>query len=469
MFFLILFLLSPFLILFFNITELNFSLTSEVKHVFAFTFEQSFLSALISVVLGFMGSLGLISLQNKKVSKAMEFMALAPCFVPVIFVVFSCLNISSFFKFSLQGLFGIIFVHSLINTGVCSVLFSTALKNKIAVINKLFVLHSKNSFVYVCKFILPLMIKDIVYIFSSVFLFCFTSFSIPLVIGGVQSTTVDLLIYEKILSGELSLAVTLAFVQFLFLALILFLLNSFKGNESSIEVSRIPWPRLSPLIVFAALPFIILCAGFVSPMSFSQNTSFYLKMSLNSLFIALLAGYLMFMFVQFLLAFLPNKFLEFFLQHYTSPSTALTCLAVVIFISSSVVLKLSLFWVYLILFIPFLYKMFLQSFVDQIRPVIKLAKTYGGDRWMIYKVVIFPLSYKVTLLVAFIAAAWVLGDYAVTSVLLGDLSTLALNIKNSMRAYRLDESFGLLMILLLGEGILFIIYRGLLKFGNKEY
>ena len=109
----VLFLLSPYIILVAKFPSLNLINITEFISVFQFTTKQALLSAVISTGLGLLVGLSLAAVKNKKKYRLYELICYIPCFVPVIFIVFSFLNISQLLKFSVSGLFGIVTMHSI--------------------------------------------------------------------------------------------------------------------------------------------------------------------------------------------------------------------------------------------------------------------------------------------------------------------------------------------------------------------
>lgn len=469
--FIVLLLLSPYLILVTKFPSLNLINISEFIAVFQFTTKQALLSAFISTSLGLLVGFSLASIENKKAYKWCELACYIPCFVPVIFVVFSFLNISQLFGFSLSGLFGIVSIHSLINIGLVGVLYSKVILNKSSLSNQLSLVQGISKLDYFFKILIPLTKKDVLFIFSSIFLFCFTSFSIPLIIGGIKSTTLELLIYEKlIISNSVEQAVLIALIQFVFLVIVMLAVNRIDLKNTNAVSLKSSYYKFKGFLLIPIVITVSLVLGLFINFNFSLSGVFDLNLILYSLFIALMAGYAMFIFCQFVFFLLPSKFLEKFLLSYSSPSTVLVGLAFVLLFKESSSLKvLSIFLIYIIIFIPFLYKMFIQSYLENLAPTLKLAKVMGANAFLKFKMISFPLSYNLCLFIAFLTSVWVMGDYAVSSLVLGADSTLALSTKSYMRSYKMNEATNVIFILLLCELVIFLIYKGLLNVSNKKH
>jgi len=342
--------------------------------------------------------------------------------------------------------------------------------SKSSLSNQLSLVQGGSTFNYIVKVLIPLTAKDIMFIFSSIFLFCFTSFSIPLIIGGVRSTTLELLIYEKlIISNSVEQAVVIALIQFIFLLGIMLVVNRIDLKNTKLSSQQNSYFSFKGFLIIPMVISLVLALGLFINLNLSLLSVFNAEIILYSLFIALIAGYTMFMFCQLLFFLLPSRFLEKFLLSYSSPSTVLVGLSfVILFNHNSDIKFLSIFLIYIILFIPFLYKMFIQSYLGELIPVLKLSKVMGANALLKFKMISFPLSYNLCLFIAFLTSVWVMGDYAVSSLVFDSSSTLALNAKNYMRSYKMNEATNVIILMLICELIIFLIYKGLLNVGNKK-
>lgn len=112
--------------------------------------------------------------------------------------------------------------------------------------------------------------------------------------------------------------------------------------------------------------------------------------------------------------------------------------------------------------------MFIQSYLGELIPVLKLSKVMGAGALLRFKMISFPLSYNLCLFIAFLTSVWVMGDYAVSSLVFDSDSTLALNAKNYMRSYKMNEATNVIILILICELIIFLIYKGLLNVSNKK-
>ena len=113
--------------------------------------------------------------------------------------------------------------------------------------------------------------------------------------------------------------------------------------------------------------------------------------------------------------------------------------------------------------------MFIQTYLENLAPALKLSKVMGASAWLKFKMISFPLSYNLCLFIAFLTSAWVMGDYAVSSIMFESDSTLALKAKGYMRSYKMNEASSIIILIVGCEIILFSIYKGLVNVSNKKH
>ncbi len=469
-----LFLISPVFILLISYPGFSVVDSSEVFQVFKFTFHQALVSSLLATVFGALAGLSLSSIFDSKKYSFVESLYYAPSFVPVLFVVFSCLNIGNLWQISFKGFWGIVVIHVLINVGLVGALYSKILIHRLSLMNRLSLVQGLGVWRYLRKIVFAHTKKDLLFLFAVVFIFCFTSFSIPLIIGGVNSTTIELLIYEKlVVLGEVEQALSLALLQLLFLVFFLGLINFTQAKEKAITTSWNPFFKNKIFLLVPIFSFIVLFVGLWLSASFSLGwfTELALLPTLiKSLGLALFCGYSIFLFFQFIFSILPHSTFEFFMSVYSSPSTVLIGLALVVV--SSVWWQgrwLVLLFGYVLLYVPVLFKMFVQNFLSSLKPALKVSRAMSANYWLRFKMITFPLSYSLCLFLGFLTAIWVLGDYALASLLLEADSTIALVAKNLLRSYRLDQASFVITIIIFCEFIIYLLYKGLAYVGGQKY
>ena len=124
------FLLLPYLIFILRTQLFSIPDAAEIVKVLSFTVSQALLSAVVSIILGFWGALGLVwtfSRFGEKIAKRAIIVLLLPNLVPALFLILSCLQIFKPFPF---GLTGIVILHSIVNVGTVSVSLFLTLRSR---------------------------------------------------------------------------------------------------------------------------------------------------------------------------------------------------------------------------------------------------------------------------------------------------------------------------------------------------
>src|SRR5690606_27707093 len=126
-------LLSPYFILIGELQFVEFNWI-EFSEAFKNTLVQSLLSAVMSIVFGIIGALGLCSLQGSKKLKYYELACLIPSFLPTLFFVTALLRVVHPFPF---GLTGIILVHALTYLGLTALFYQVLFQTKFQKLSEL--------------------------------------------------------------------------------------------------------------------------------------------------------------------------------------------------------------------------------------------------------------------------------------------------------------------------------------------
>ena len=219
----------PTIALLFFINDWQWLPFSEWGYVLGFTIYQSLLSSLLSLTLGYWGAWSLLS--SKGVTrKYLEVFYLLPNLVPTLFVIISTMSLFDWIGGIPQGAWGIVLLHGIINTGLAAIAFARSIERLLGPFADLARVDGVSLLSFHSKVALPLLARDIFLIGFLIFSTCFTSFSIPLVVGGLRGTTMEVLIYEKIRNPDTwSAAIYLSLLQVIFLFCFSFLLRYLKS------------------------------------------------------------------------------------------------------------------------------------------------------------------------------------------------------------------------------------------------
>lgn len=463
---LVLFLLFPFIFLFSQFQVSQMPNGDELRWAFKNSFIQAFFSALFSVIFGAWAALGLVSLRAGIWRRAAETLCLIPNFLPPLFSLLAILNAVEIFP---MGLLGIIFIHTAINFGLVAVLLARLLEAKVgSVIELAYVEGATRSQIWFFVLI-PMLKKELLYLGLLVFTLSFSSFSIPLVVGGGMGTTVEVLIYEKIrLSAEWGEAIVLAFLQTLFI----FVISFFVGRGSIVTSKRDVY--LISIAMPSGLVFLALSAGFYF-YGYGQGVySGLMKMErfegmggdillafAGSVILGITCGILSYVALMLIAYCWPKWWFEKFLAGYVAPSTSLACFSFLILAPNEgfyPYIKIPLALV--LLSLNGLFRMGWNSSLQSLEKQTRVAYAMGASREMIFKKVVFPQITERAGMLAGIASVWACGDFAVSRILAHRDVSIAMMTDSLMSGYRLDQASVLSLLIIVSGVICFLVCMG---------
>lgn len=465
----VLFLLFPFLFLFtqFRVTEMPD--WGELSWAFKNSFIQAFFSAFFSLFVGFWVSLGLLSLNEgpkRKGRFVLEILCLLPNFLPPIFILLSTLNVIEPFP---MGIAGIVVIHTLMNFGLVAVLLAGIIENKLGGMVELAYVEGATRRQFLWKGLFPTLKKDLWLLGLFIFVVCFGSFAVPLIVGGGKGTTVEVLIYEKIrLSSDWGDAVLLAFLQSTFIFALSFIASRGKGVHNTRQANLRLIQSPSGILVIAGLSFLYLFGyiqGFISGLS--MISTFYEVQSalfwnfLGSLLLGLSVGILCYMGLLGIAYCWPKLWFEKFLNGYVAPSTSLACFSLLImgpnegvypFIKIPIALTL--------LSLNSLFRMGWDGELQALQSQMTVAYAMGASHKQIFKEILFPqLSTRAGLL-AGIASIWACGDFAVSRILAHRDLSIAMMTETLMSGYRLNQAIVLSSLIIISGLLCFLVCVG---------
>lgn len=470
----VLYLVFPFLFLLFHFTLLNsstFTAASLAEFFWAFknSFLQAFFSALLSVALGVWVSFGLISFSKgfrRHYRTALEVLCLLPNFLPPLFTLLSILNLVDPFP---MGLVGITIVHTMMNFGLVAVMLAHTIEKKVGGLAELAYVEGASKFLFLRKAFWPLLKKDLFLLFLFVFVVCFGSFAVPLIVGGGRGTTIEVLIYEKIrLSNNWSQAVFLALLQSAFI----FAVSLFAVGERGLQTERVfnltvlrrP-SGIVVLIALMALGFLGYTQGLIDGLH--QVSAFYELQSpliwnfFGTLSLGLSVGVLSFISLFAIAYCWPKAWFAKFLRGYMAPSTALCCFAFLMFGSNES------FWPYLKIPLAFnllclgsFYRMGWEGVLNSLETQMAVAGTLGAGPAQIFRRILLPQIASRAALIAGIASVWACGDFAVSRILADQDISLAMMTETLMSSYRLGLASVLSLSLIICGAICFFTMIG---------
>ncbi len=212
----------PFSLFFFKVFEFSFLPLSEWAQIFFITLSQAFLSLILSFILAFIGTLGLLAFAEKKYFIFLECIYLIPILLPAIVIVGSMMNVFENFVQFPFGLLPLVFCHALSYSGAISVFLARIMMTKCFSICEWARVHGTSRFKLFFNLIRFVIKTDVQLLALTVFCFCFTSFSIPVLMGGPYWRTIEVAIYEYLKDiSTWPFALTLLVMEVLFIFLML--------------------------------------------------------------------------------------------------------------------------------------------------------------------------------------------------------------------------------------------------------
>ena len=266
-------------------TNLFSQIDSTIYDLLKFTLFQAFLSTLLSVFIGLLLAWALSHQSKFKGRSFLVALFSSSLVLPTLVVVFGIIGIFGrqgyinqlsiyFFDTSfgtyLYGWFGILLAHIYLNASFAlrSLLhsFESIPKEKYKLAKSLN-FSTLQCFYYVEY---PALKTSLLSIASTIFLLCFTSFAVVLLLGGNPSfNTLEVAIYEAVrLDFDIELALKLALIQLSISAILVVLSSSFKIDVSTIQTNQhsIFWKQTKKIQIVQWSIISIFTLFFISPL-----------------------------------------------------------------------------------------------------------------------------------------------------------------------------------------------------------
>ena len=509
--------LCPFFVFLYKSTTLRLPPSSEWFSVFLSTFAQAGLSALLSLLLGVAGALGLCAFPSASPSKlhtktgfinlpAIQLFCLLPALLPPLVTGLAYINVSEwFFRFPFS-FYTVLSVHVLMNMGLVSVFFSRLLNQQASPLSAYAFGHGANRWLFLKTLLFFELRKDLLLLFLLVFSFCWTSFSVPLLVGGTHGQTIEVFIAEKLKDPAtwpeamalFALETSLVFVFFFLIyknptthQTVELQANGSKTNGSKIT-GKSPVKRFKglsfvlqnvtlnqnptlyllpcrPFILLPLLPAGLILIGLLGGLPLLSLHSFWPDIWLikgdiisawtYSVLVGLGAGFITFALLSLVAFCLFDLFLRRFLIAWTGASTAFMGFAFLLLGTDGLgavwlkwALGLSL------LFLPALYRLGGESVLGRLKEQAQVAKLMGAGYGMIFKKIIHPQCQQAFWFLSGVASFWAVGDFAYSSIVAGEHTHLALLIQDLLASYRLELATLLTWLLLMTGALCFFIF-----------
>lgn len=430
----------------------------EIKWAFKNSIIQSASSAILALILAFIYTMAFFKIESKVKQRFLVLLLLLPSLVPSLFIIISLMPI---FDFLGRGLMSVVVAHGFIFSGFASLQIINSINNKCSD----FVGHcyiggvSRSQFIY--KIVIPLIKRDLIYTGLIVFISAFSSFSIPLVLGSIQTTGLEVLIFEKFkVEFNLQSAFIISTLQSIFLLILsVFTIRKFQDYKFKKSTGPIYFSSSIALKFFYLIHFLFLSMylyQIVLGLRFLNLAIEVLNVALDSVFYTMSVAFTLasfsFLILQIYIFLFEKKILFTFFEVFILPSSTLIGLSSIVLYSGS--LKFTVLIIALItLLLPWVIKIFIHPKLLNLSFQEQVSYIGGASKWQIYRYIRWPQLKNETIWSLSVLVFWAISDFTVTRIVLEKQETLSLVMYSLMSSYRLNQSV-LISVVVLFLGLL---------------
>lgn len=484
-----------------DIVENNFY---ALIRIFVFTVSQSFFSSLLALFIGMLSAFFCANREFKGRKILMSLSAI-PLTLPAIIMALSYilffgnnglfytllknmlgLKINSF----LYSFSGIIIAQGMYNFPIAMRLITESWQKIPQNEKDSSTLLGASSFMTFKMIIFPYLVPSIMSSFLLIFLFCFFSFVIILLFGGVGTSTIEVELYKCInYSFNIKLASTLSLIEVLFsLCLLNFYLyfkkkSTINTNEIELEINRLKihgmiekfifYLLISVILLFLIMPItsILLYSFYSQQYSYSSLYSFTIRawqniFSLKSFYVALFNSISVALLVALISVF-ATLFFSYMKLFFKMPRY-FELLSFLPLISSSIMLGFgwnvilkqgtvfTLIFCQSALFWFFAYAQFQLYIIRIPKSIIDSSILLSKSNIFVFFKTILPLSYKGLVSGAIFVFAMSMSDASLPLILsIENFENLSLMLFSFASSYRFSQSATIAIILILASSIAF--------------
>jgi thiamine transport system permease protein len=421
------------------------------------TILQSIASSVFSILLGIVGASGLLFLSQSRFKKAVEILFLIPNFLPSLFILISTLQmfqiLNSLGIYFPLGFWGVVIIHTLINAGLISVALTHQIESRLGTNIELAIVEGA-SFWRLWRAALGALRSDLWRLSFFVFVFSFSSFSIPLVVGQGGGETLEVLIYKTVIGeGNIKFGIILALLQLVFLALISRYFQKPIFDTSNKKCSLKKMSSLLPLVLFSLIfIFLIISStwgmhiGWAELSAIKNYTSIMFNQAIGTAIESALVAILVFLISSGLIyLFIQKKFrkkIQFVFSALTSPNAVLIGLLFYLFFNFSSILcsLIIVSFAFALTIYPSLFRLNIGLALQQLSNQIESAQILGASHKQIFLKISLPLIWRDLLFVSGLAGFWASGDFALSKLILGKDLTLAMTAHTLLSGYHLEAA-----------------------------
>lgn len=452
---------------------------SEFAQVLSQTVFQSSLSAAIALFFGVVGAMGLLAITNPIIRRFTEVFIMIPSLVPVLFVIIASLNfISSFAPFPF-GMIGVVFIHSILNIGLVSVAVARLFEGAMGGVIELASVEGATR-VQIIKAVLAGLRRELSILGFYIFSICFTSFSVPLIVGAGTGDTIEVLIYRAVLGrGELNYGIVLAILQIAILASFSFFLKN--PFPETVKINR----NLTKVQSLLSLVFILTFTAGVVISSFAGWTRGISEILVNNELQARIWERIGGTFIECLLVAVfvllglllvayrsPHRFCNRILLAYSAPSAVITGLIIYLIFNAQAAKTYQVFlWIafgFVLTIFTMIYRFRAAHIITNLEAQISSARILGASHNLIFKEILLPQVWRDFCFLAGVSALWASGDFALASLISGREMTLATMAQGLLGGYRMEVATVVVWISLAIGFLIFILFEMVGRLGYSK-
>lgn len=470
--FLILLLIGPYLLLLALAPSLQFQWNSDFLNPMIQGVTQALLSSVLALALGLLCSLGLFATSGSKSNNWVELSLLAPNFVPPLFTVLSVLSLCHFLGVSHQGLHWVVLTHGLMNAGLFAIAIFRFVGLRAAGPVEAAKVFGVSPAKILKGIVLPALVRPLSFTFVFVFGLCLVSFSIPLILGGPGTTSLEIHIFRLVRNGSWGAALIFSAFQSVLILLVSGLIFRTRLDPAQDSTPRY-WNFSKSFVFLSLIPMILLC-GFwlfdVAQVLFSANWShlhfdFWAVPLINSLILSLLVFMILCLFSFVVCSQSPKGILFQFLRGYISPSLAVIAFALILVpgeregvqvVKTAVAFSLLVF--------PVLFRWMVLAEWKTLESQSRVARVFGASSVKIAGQVLWPQLLKSILSMSLLGMVWMIGDFSVSAFFFNGDRTLALKVTGFLNSYELDSAYLFSFFVFAASFILFFVGRKVITY-----
>ncbi|MEQ1875968.1 MAG: hypothetical protein ABL958_04935 [Bdellovibrionia bacterium] len=462
------YLILPFFALLWKLGAWSLPERPELFAALGFTLKQATLSAFFSVAFGFAGALGL--LRSRALRRPLEILFFLPNLLPTLFVLAACLKFFSPFPF---GLAGIVLVHVVLNTGLAAVSIARILESRVGGWAELALVEGASRWRFF-RAAFPSLGSDLGAVFLFIFAICFASLTVPLVAGRFDGYTTEVLIYEKVrVGGQWDQALGLSMVQtaIIFALTLALSRNTLALNPVSRNLSLLAtgWGSTLP-VIFSLIVIVGMFEGVargiaqLTPLQEALMSAWH-----GTWIVGLGVGLSTFALSSAIVFASPHHAFQKFLSGYVAPSSVLTGFGILLFGIPLSDLGLMILGITLVQ-LPLFFRLYLNGPLEGVAPQAAVARTLGAKWSLIFRKITLPQLAGPIGFTAGLSAFWACGEFALSSLLTTQSTTLALFAKGLLASYRLEAATAVLWILMFTGTVLWLSFWGVAYgLGSKSH